>query len=248
MTSTRLPPLASPLPPSFSSAAAGSQRPELGRLDQWLSSAGQALQTVWGSVHSTAPRPRPAGITADDLPAAVMRNDAQLSAQEKALSGSLMRVNHVGEVCAQALYQAQAITARSPALRAQMLHAAQEEIDHLAWTQDRLRELGTHRSHLNPLWYTGSFALGLLAGRLGDKRSLGFVIETERQVEEHLAGHRQRLPQHDGVSRAIVETMEADEARHADDALAAGGVPLPSPVKAAMRGMARVMTAIAHHI
>jgi ubiquinone biosynthesis monooxygenase Coq7 len=159
-----------------------------------------------------------------------------------------MRVNHVGEVCAQALYQAQALTARSPQLRAQMLAAAREETDHLAWTQERLRQLNDRPSLLNPLWYAGSFAIGLVAGRLGDAASLGFVVETERQVEAHLAGHLERLPAGDVASRTIVEQMKQDEARHADDALAAGAAPVPAPVKALMRAAARVMTTVAHRV
>jgi ubiquinone biosynthesis monooxygenase Coq7 len=159
-----------------------------------------------------------------------------------------MRVNHVGEVCAQALYQAQALTARSPQLRDQMLAAAREETDHLAWTQERLRELKDRPSLLNPLWYAGSFAIGLVAGRLGDAASLGFVVETERQVEAHLASHLERLPAQDLASRAIVAQMKQDEARHADDALAAGAAPVPAPVKALMRAAARVMTSVAHRV
>jgi ubiquinone biosynthesis monooxygenase Coq7 len=159
-----------------------------------------------------------------------------------------MRVNHVGEVCAQALYQAQALTARSPELRQQMLAAAREETDHLAWTQQRLKELNDRPSLLNPLWYAGSFAIGLVAGRLGDAASLGFVVETERQVEAHLASHLDRLPAADAASRAIVEQMKADEARHAEDALAAGATPMPEPVKWLMKASARVMTTVAHRV
>jgi ubiquinone biosynthesis monooxygenase Coq7 len=159
-----------------------------------------------------------------------------------------MRVNHVGEVCAQALYQAQALTAREPALRAQLEQAAREEADHLAWTQSRLRELGDRPSLLNPIWYAGSFAIGLAAGRLGDAASLGFVVETERQVEQHLAGHLERLPASDLASRAIVEEMKADEARHADTALAAGAAPMPAPARWLMRAAARMMTTTAHVI
>ena len=159
-----------------------------------------------------------------------------------------MRVNHVGEVCAQALYQAQALTATTMDLRQRMQAAAREELDHLAWTEQRLRELGDRPSLLNPLWYAGSFAIGLLAGRLGDARSLGFVVETERQVEQHLAGHLDRLPAADQRSRAIVERMRDDERRHAHDALDAGGVALPSPVRWLMRGAAKVMTTTAHRI
>jgi ubiquinone biosynthesis monooxygenase Coq7 len=154
----------------------------------------------------------------------------------------------VGEVCAQALYQAQALTARSPELRRQMLDAAREEGDHLAWTRRRLDELGARPSLLNPLWYAGAFAIGLLAGRLGDRRSLGFVVETERQVERHLAGHLERLPVADARSRAIVDQMKLDEVAHAEAALAAGAVELPAPVRWAMTAAARVMTTTAERL
>jgi ubiquinone biosynthesis monooxygenase Coq7 len=164
------------------------------------------------------------------------------------LSGALMRVNHVGEVCAQALYQAQALTARSEGMREQMLAAAREEVDHLAWTEARLNALGDRPSLLNPLWFAGAFAIGLAAGRLGDAASLGFVVETERQVEAHLASHLERLPAEDAESRAIVAQMKADEARHADEALAAGATPLPAPVQALMRAAAKVMTTVAHRV
>ncbi len=167
---------------------------------------------------------------------------------ERRLSGALMRVNHVGEVCAQALYQAQALTARSEALREQMNAAAREEIDHLAWTQDRLAELGERPSLLNPLWYAGAFGIGLVAGRFGDAVSLGFVVETERQVEQHLASHLERLPEQDLRSRAIVDRMKEDERRHADEAQHAGGAELPMPVRLLMRGAARVMTLTAHRL
>ena len=210
----------------------------LSRLDQWLSAGDQALRTLFGSVSASRPQPRgePAGGT-DGLPE-----------QERRLSGALMRINHVGEVCAQALYQAQALTARTPELRQQMLHAAQEELDHLAWTQQRLKELGDRPSLLNPLWYAGSFAIGLAAGRAGDAVSLGFVVETERQVEEHLAGHLDRLPAQDRASRAIVEQMRQDEARHGRAAREAGAAELPAPLSRLMQGAARVMTTTAHRI
>jgi ubiquinone biosynthesis monooxygenase Coq7 len=171
-----------------------------------------------------------------------------LDAAQRRLSGALMRVNHVGEVCAQALYAAQALTARSPGLRQQMAEAGREETDHLAWTEQRLRELGDRPSLLNPLWYAGAFAIGLAAGRAGDAWSLGFVVETERQVERHLAGHLQRLPEDDAASRAIVAQMKEDEARHAEEAQAAGAQALPAPLRWAMRGAARVMTSTAHWI
>ncbi len=159
-----------------------------------------------------------------------------------------MRVNHVGEVCAQALYQAQALTARDPALRAHMTQAARDEMDHLAWTQTRLDALGDRPSLLNPLWYAGSFAIGLAAGALGDRLSLGFVVETERQVEQHLAGHLDRWPAGDVESRAVVEQMKVDESRHAESAERAGAAELPLPLKAVMRLAARVMTSTAYRI
>lgn len=204
--------------------------------DRLLSSLDHALRTVTGAVH--AARPLPVGSTDDDA----------LDDASRRLSGALMRVNHVGEVCAQALYQAQALTARTPELRLQMERAAREEADHLAWTQQRLAELGDRPSLLNPLWYAGAFGIGLLAGRLGDGTSLGFVVETERQVEEHLASHLDRLPLADERSRAIVQAMKDDEARHADEALAAGAQSLPAPVRWLMRSAARVMTLTAHRI
>jgi 3-demethoxyubiquinol 3-hydroxylase len=210
-------------------------------LDHCLTSLENALRTVSGA--SMASRPTPSAGTADQPPG--MAPDAEA---DRRLSGALMRVNHVGEVCAQALYQAQALTARSPQMRQQMLAAAREETDHLAWTQERLRELNDRPSLLNPLWYAGSFAIGLVAGRLGDAASLGFVVETERQVEAHLASHLERLPAGDAASRAIVEQMKADEARHAEDALAAGAAPMPEPVKWLMKASARLMTTVAHRV
>jgi ubiquinone biosynthesis monooxygenase Coq7 len=212
-------------------------RAPLPAIDPLLISLDNALRTLSGA--SMAGRACPAPSKPPDTP---------LSATERRLSGALMRVNHVGEVCAQALYQAQAISARSPALRAQMEQAAREESDHLAWTETRLRQLGSRRSLLNPLWYAGSFAIGLAAGRLGDPASLGFLVETERQVEQHLAGHLDRLPAADAPSRAIVEQMKRDEAGHADQAAAAGAAPLPAPLRWAMRGAAKVMTTVAHRI
>jgi ubiquinone biosynthesis monooxygenase Coq7 len=159
-----------------------------------------------------------------------------------------MRVNHVGEVCAQALYHAQALSTTDPALKRHLQAAGREETDHLAWTQQRLRELGARPSLLNPLWYGGAFVLGLAAGRGGDAISLGFVVETERQVEQHLEGHMTRLPAEDAESQAIVRQMKSDEARHADAARSAGGAELPAPVRWGMRLAARVMTATAHYV
>jgi 3-demethoxyubiquinol 3-hydroxylase len=175
-----------------------------------------------------------------------------LTDDEKAHAAGLMRVNHVGEVCAQALYRAQALATQDAGLRAKFLQAAQEETDHLAWTQARLNELGARPSLLNPLWYAGAFALGLAAARAGDRMSLGFVVETERQVEAHLESHlhgnEQALPANDHASRAIVAQMKDDEAAHAAQALAAGAEELPVPVKMLMREAAKLMTRTAYRI
>jgi ubiquinone biosynthesis monooxygenase Coq7 len=206
----------------------------MNRTDLALSLLDQALRAVSGGSHASRHMPTAAHTTLDG--------------PEKALSGALMRVNHVGEVCAQALYQAQSLTARSESLRRHMDDAARDECDHLAWTQARLDELGARTSLLNPLWYAGSFAIGLVAGRAGDAVSLGFVVETERQVEQHLAGHLDRLPAGDHASRAIVEQMRQDEARHAQDAEARGAAPMPAPVRWLMRAAAKVMTTTAHRI
>ncbi len=205
-------------------------------LDPLIISLDNALRTLAGAVH--AARPNPAGVPQGET----------LTDPERREAAALMRVNHVGEVCAQALYQAQALTARTPELRQQMERAAREETDHLAWTQERLAELGGRVSWLNPLWYAGAFGIGLLAGRSGDAVSLGFVVETERQVEDHLASHLDRLPAGDTRSRAIVEVMQDDERRHADEAGAAGGLALPTPLRWLMRGAAKAMTTTAHHI
>ena len=202
-------------------------------LDDVLRSADQALRTLTRSAHAARPMPLPA------------QAGAALDPAQRKLSGALMRVNHVGEVCAQALYAAQALTARTPELRAQMLAAGREETDHLAWTERRLADLGDRPSLLNPLWYAGAFAIGLAAGRAGDRTSLGFVVETEQQVEAHLAGHLQRLPEQDLASRAVVAQMKADEARHADQALQAGATPGPAAVRWLMRAAAGVMTRVA---
>jgi 3-demethoxyubiquinol 3-hydroxylase len=171
-----------------------------------------------------------------------------LAPHERQHAAGLMRVNHTGEVCAQALYSAQALVARDPAIRARYERAAREEEDHLAWTQARLAEMRDRPSLLNPLWYAGSFAIGLVAGLAGDGANLGFVVETERQVEEHLTSHIDRLPQDDAKSRAIVEQMRDDEARHGAMAYEAGALPLPFPIRRAMRATADVMRAVAYRI
>jgi len=207
-------------------------------LDILIATLDTALRTVSGASHAARPCPRPVGV---DVEPALEEND-------RVLSGALMRVNHVGEVCAQALYSAQALVTRDPLLRRQFDAAAREETDHLAWTQQRLRELGARPSLLNPLWYGGAFAIGLLAGRAGDALSLGFLVETERQVEQHLEGHLDRLPAADRASRAIVDQMKKDEAGHADAAQSAGAAALPAPLRWAMRAAAKVMTVTAQRI
>ena len=174
--------------------------------------------------------------------------ERELTPEQRRHSAGLMRVNHVGEVCAQALYDAQAQFAQDKVVKKQLLDAAREEEDHLAWTAQRLKDLGSRPSLLNPLWYAGSFAIGLAAARLGDAKSLGFVVETERQVEAHLASHLEKLPQEDAKSRAIVHQMRLDEAEHGQEAQALGAAELPFPITALMRAMAKVMTTTAYYV
>lgn len=176
------------------------------------------------------------------------RPDAGLSDAEREESAALMRVNHVGEVCAQALYAGQSLTARDPANRDALDAAAREEADHLVWSEQRIRELEGRTSLLNPLWYAGAFALGTVAGALGDRWNLAFLAETERQVEEHLDGHLERMPSVDERTRAVVKAMRDDEIRHRDAAMSLGAADLPAPVRLAMRAMAKIMTTVAHRI
>jgi ubiquinone biosynthesis monooxygenase Coq7 len=201
------------------------------RFDHALISFDQALRTVFG-------RPR---VTERANPAEEFA-DVDLSEDERRHIGGLMRVNHTGEVCAQALYQGQALTARLPDVRESLERSAQEENDHLAWCEQRLDELGARKSLLNPLWYAGSFAMGAAAGLAGDNWSLGFVVETERQVEDHLDAHLGQVPGDDQRTRAILTQMKADEIHHADVAHAAGGTELPTAVKWAMKTVSKVMT------
>jgi ubiquinone biosynthesis monooxygenase Coq7 len=174
-------------------------------------------------------------------------NTALDSEQRKHAAG-LMRVNHVGEVCAQALYQSQKLVARNSEVQEMLDHSGQEEMDHLAWCETRLKELGSHTSYLNPIWYAGSFAIGLAAGLAGDKWSLGFVAETEKQVENHLASHLKNLPEEDHRSRAIVNQMRLDEIEHGQAAMHAGGVSLPEAIQKMMQAMSKVMTTTAYKI
>jgi ubiquinone biosynthesis monooxygenase Coq7 len=174
--------------------------------------------------------------------------NSDINATERRHAASLMRVNHAGEVCAQALYQGQAVSSSSPQIRAELEKAAQEETDHLAWTEARIVALGGRKSLLNPFWYAGAFAMGVLAGRLGDAWNLGFLAETERQVEAHLSSHLERLPLADRESRAVLVQMRADEMAHVETAIRLGATELPSPVKLAMKVSSRVMTATAYYI
>lgn len=205
-------------------------------MDRFLIAADSALRTLFATPKAAQPSPAAAMPPTD------------LSAQEQRLSGALMRVNHVGEVCAQALYMAQACVTRDEALRRELMEAAREETDHLAWTRERLDALGSRPSLLNSLWFTGAFCIGLAAAGVSDSASLGFVVETEKQVSAHLQGHLELLPAEDGPSRAIVAQMQQDEERHATQALAAGAAPLPAPARWLMRAAAKVMTTTAHYV
>jgi 3-demethoxyubiquinol 3-hydroxylase len=205
-----------------------------------LTAADSALRTVFARHHANRPTP---------MWAAEVPTPAQLTESQKAEASALMRVNHVGEVCAQALYTAQALATRNHALRQHLTNACNEETDHLAWCEQRLHELGGRTSLLNPLWYAGAFGIGYAAAKLGgDRMSLGFVVETERQVEAHLESHLGLLPANDGPSRAIVAQMKTDEAQHAKEALAAGAAELPAPFKTMMQVAAKVMTTVAYRI
>ncbi len=194
----------------------------------------KGLRTLFSQAHSMRPHPD------------AQVSDASLNEAERKRSASLMRVNHSGEVCAQALYQGQALTARDPSVQRTLRQAADEETEHLAWTARRVQELGGRLSLLNPFWYTGSLAIGAVAGLLGDKWNLGFLAETERQVGNHLQSHLDRLPPQDEKSRAIVTQMYVDEIGHADMAVALGGADLPQPVLSAMKLNAKVMTTLAY--
>jgi len=219
--------------------------------DALIFAADSALRTLFATPRAARATPRAQTLLAPQqdgalAPAAPL---PELTEAEKSLSGALMRVNHVGEVCAQALYTGQALASKDPVLRHKLDAACREETDHLAWTSERLEQLNSRPSLLNPLWYAGAFAIGYGAGKLGgDKLSLGFVVETENQVEAHLVSHMQHLPANDLVSRAIVAQMKADEMAHARMAQKAGASELPEPVKRLMGAAAKVMTTVAHHI
>ena len=209
----------------------------LSPIDQFIVQSDHALRTVFGKP----------GVTERENPSNNIK-ETPLSDSERKLSASLMRVNHSGEVSAQALYQGQALTARLDEVRQSMERAAEEENDHLAWTEQRLHELSSHKSLLNPIWYGGSFAIGAIAGLLGDKWSLGFVAETEHQVIRHLDSHLQKLPELDARSEAVLQQMKVDEAHHATLALEGGGAELPWAVKKLMAAMSKVMTTSAYYV
>jgi ubiquinone biosynthesis monooxygenase Coq7 len=205
-------------------------------VDRLIGEFDRALRAVAGVAHAIRPSP------------AARVSENEITDEGRMHAAALMRVNHVGEVCAQALYQGQALTARDPVARQALEQAALEEEDHLAWSAERIRELGGRPSLLNPLWYAGAFAIGAVAGALGDRWNLAFLAETERQVEEHLGGHLEELPPEDARTRAVVEAMQADEARHRASAIELGAAELPEPVKRAMRLASRVMTTVAYRV
>lgn len=205
-------------------------------MDRLIIEFDRGLRTLLSRAHSVRPHPD------EHLP------EAPLDDVERKKAAALMRVNHSGEICAQALYQGQALTARDPKVQQSLYRAAQEETEHLAWTARRVHELGGHLSWLNPIWYTGSLAMGAFAGMLGDKWNLGFLAETERQVGEHLQSHLDRLPEHDEKSRAVVVQMFMDETAHSDMAISLGGAKLPAPVSAAMKLNGRAMTSTAYWV
>lgn len=205
-------------------------------LDQLIIGFDKALRTVFANAQTVRPMP------GEQLP------EAELSDEEKRHAAALMRVNHCGEICAQALYQGQALMSKDEDIKRALESAAHEETEHLAWTERRIAELGGRKSLLNPVWYTGSLAIGMLAARFGDGVNLGFLAETERQVESHLKSHLDRLPAQDQRSREIVEQMKTDEVAHAETAVRLGAIELPMPVKSAMKATSKVMTGIAYWV
>ena len=206
-------------------------------IDRFILEFDTALRSVVGGANAHRP-----------VPGSDAGMHSALDAAERKHAAGLMRVNHVGEVCAQALYQSQKLVARNPEIQEMLDHSGREEMDHLAWCETRLHELGSHTSYLNPLWYTGSFAIGLVAGLAGDRWSLGFVAETEKQVENHLESHLETLPKEDQRSRAIVDQMRLDEIAHGQAAKNAGGANLPEPIQKIMQTISKVMTTTAYKI
>jgi ubiquinone biosynthesis monooxygenase Coq7 len=215
-------------------------------LDEVISEFDRGLRSMTGV--SRMSRPLPEAMPGRGVEGELWPEEPELTEKERAHSAGLMRVNHVGEVCAQALYQAQKLATASPGLKSSFEHAAREEEDHLAWTSKRLKDLESRPSLLNPVWYAGALAIGFVAGRFGDRASLGFMAETERQVEQHLDGHMKTLPANDHASRAIVEQMRLDESAHAAAAIDAGGREVPFPVRALMRAASKFMTTTAYYL
>ena len=206
-------------------------------IDRFIVEFDTALRSVVGGANAQRP-----------IPGSESGANTALDSEQRKHAAGLMRINHVGEVCAQALYQSQKLVARNSEIKEMLDHSGQEEMDHLAWCETRLKELGSHTSYLNPFWYAGSFAIGLAAGLAGDKWSLGFVAETEKQVESHLESHLKKLPTEDHRSRAIVDQMRMDEIEHGQAALHAGGANLPEPIQKIMQAMSKVMTTTAYKI
>lgn len=219
-----------------------------GLLDGLLAELDQAVRILSSAEPAARSMPSAYQAPAAAPTTAAQDPDAPLSSSERALSAALMRVNHAGEVAAQALYRGQALTTADPGVRTALLDAAREEQDHLAWCRQRVRELGSRTSVLGPAWYAGSFALGAVAGLLAPPKALGFIVETERQVEAHLSDHLARLPPGDQASRAVVQQMRVDEAAHGTHARQMGATDLPGPVRQGMKLMARVMTTVAHRL
>ncbi|MFM1956269.1 MAG: 2-nonaprenyl-3-methyl-6-methoxy,4-benzoquinol hydroxylase [Pseudomonadota bacterium] len=207
-------------------------------LDRLIVEFDKGLKTLTANAHSVRPHP-------DQN---INQATEDLTSEEKRHAASLMRINHCGEVCAQALYNGQALTAKNPETVKALEQASKEETEHLAWCEKRIQELGGHTSFLNPIWYASSFTLGAIAGALGDKWNLGFLAETERQVGRHLNHHLETLPSNDAKSRAILEQMKIDEAEHAKTAVHLGAAELPTPIKAAMQSMSKVMTKTTYHL
>lgn len=210
---------------------------QLSPIDHLISQVSHGLATIFASPSKQRANP-----------SHTINNTEELTEAERQHVAGLMRVNHVGEVCAQALYQAQSVTASDQSIKDKMQQASAEENDHLAWCEERLTELGARTSLLNPVWYVGAYAIGLAAGRAGDKWSLGFVAETEKQVVKHLKSHFAKLPQHDLKSKAIIEQMAQDEAEHAKTATDNGGASLPFPIKKLMQATAKVMTTTSYRV
>ncbi len=216
-------------------------------IDRLIGEFDTALRAIAGGANYSRPVPKAntqKGLNEEQ----VLTSDLDLSPQDRTHVAGLMRVNHVGEVCAQALYQSQKLLAKTPETRALLDQAAKEEMDHMAWCEERLKELDSRPSLLNPLWYAGAFGIGLVAGLAGDRWSLGFVAETEKQVERHLDDHLEKLPEADLRSRAIVEQMRLDEIEHGASAITAGGRELPRPIQAFMAGISKIMTTTAYKI